>query len=81
MLRRSRIALASLVIAAGTSWGCGDSADSGQVQRSEETIKADSNAQDAMKAFMQSKKGPSKKGAKARPDEGKKDQAQPAEVD
>jgi hypothetical protein len=81
MLRRSWIALVSLVIAAGASWGCGDSADSGQAQRSEETVKADNSAQDAMKAFMQSKKGGSKKGAaKAKPDDAKPDDAKTDET-
>jgi hypothetical protein len=56
------IAPVVIVIAAGSACGCGGSDDSGPVQRSEEAIKSDNKGQDAMKEFMQSKKGGSKKG-------------------
>jgi hypothetical protein len=63
MSRRCWGALVPLLIASCASWGCGDSADSGQVQRSEATLKADANSQEAMRAYMQTKKGSSRKGS------------------
>ncbi|WP_337174255.1 hypothetical protein [Paludisphaera sp.] len=77
MYRRSWRALASLLIASAASSGCGDSAESGQVERSEAAIRADSNSQDAMRAFMQSKKGSSKKAASKKAEA--KPEAPPAE--
>ena len=57
MHRRFALALAVLAAASGSSWGCGGSGDSGPVQRSEEAVKADTKGQDAMREFMQGKKG------------------------
>lgn len=62
MHRKSWIALVVLVVASGGSWGCGGSDEGGPVQRSEEAIKSDNKGQDAMKEFMNSKKGGAKKG-------------------
>ena len=57
MYRKLTLALAAAAIATGTSWGCGGSGDDTTAQRSEASVKADAKGQDAMRAFMQSKKG------------------------
>lgn len=81
MYRRSWCALTSLLIASAASSGCGDSVESGQVERSEAAVRADNNSQDAMRAFMQSKKGSSKKAAskkaEAKPEAPPADEAAP----
>lgn len=62
--RRDWIARALAGIAAGVVCGCGGDDDLAPVQRSEAAVNADKKGQDAMRAYMESKKG-KKKGAAA----------------
>lgn len=60
MNRGFRIAPVVLILAAPMLTGCGDSSETGAVDRTVEAVKADNRGQDAMREYMQSKKGGSK---------------------
>ncbi|AMV38125.1 hypothetical protein [Planctomyces sp. SH-PL62] len=68
MNRGFRFAPVPFILAAAVLAGCGESAETGGVDRTAEFVKADNRGQDAMREYMQSKKGGSKaKAPKAAP--------------